>query len=85
MLSYCRSAALARIDAYDVDSFFTKQLRNNHLDFSDVKEQQNAKRAIEIETAGGHNILMIRSSLTISNMKLKISTPKYHYLKRYNE
>ena len=45
----------------DVDSFFADQFKNNHLDFSDVKGQQNTKRAIEIATAGGHNILMIGS------------------------
>lgn len=40
------------------DEFFTN-LSNYEFDFSDVKGQENIKRALEIAAAGGHNIIMI--------------------------
>ena len=38
---------------------FFNQLTNSDFDFSDVKGQENVKRALEIAAAGGHNLIMI--------------------------
>ncbi len=38
---------------------FFKNLNKTEFDFSDVKGQENVKRALEIAAAGGHNIILV--------------------------
>ena len=44
--------------AVDVDRLFEDRARDD-VDFSDVKGQQHAKRALEVAAAGSHNLLMV--------------------------
>lgn len=43
----------------DTRAEFAKQVNNYEQDFSDVKGQENIKRALEIAAAGGHNVILI--------------------------
>lgn len=43
----------------DTRKEFYEQQYNFDLDFSDVRGQENVKRALEVAAAGGHNIIMI--------------------------
>jgi magnesium chelatase family protein len=44
---------------HDTRAVFEQQVNEYQVDFSDVKGQENIKRALEISAAGGHNAILI--------------------------
>ncbi len=49
----------------DTRNEFYKGIKKHDTDFSDVRGQENVKRAMEIAAAGGHNIIMLCIESTI--------------------
>ncbi len=61
---------------------FTSNINSDYeFDFSEVKGQENVKRALEIAAAGGHNCLLIRKSWLWEN---NASTQTPLYFTRFN-
>jgi magnesium chelatase family protein len=51
--------ALAETVVVDLKAAFETKANHYNLDFSDVKGQENVKRALEVAAAGGHNIILV--------------------------
>ena len=43
----------------DMQELFNNEANKYDIDFSDVRGQENVKRALEVAAAGGHNIIMV--------------------------
>ena len=50
---------ISHVNPFRIDTDILFQALDSQRDFKDVRGQENAKRALEISAAGGHNLIMI--------------------------
>lgn len=59
VIDFLRGAAALTPVVYDTRAEFAREQAQFDFDFSEVKGQENVKRAFEVACAGGHNILLV--------------------------